>query len=132
MHVDVEYRLTTVSIAVHHQPVTRGGDAFLLGDLLCRQQHLPHETRVFRWHIVKGANMLARHYQDVHWRLGVDVAECDQGRRLQHHVGLDLAGHHLAEEAIWHGSVPHFGTANTSKCSRPVSTCSSSGGGLKA
>lgn len=102
MQVDVKNRLAGTGIAVHHQPVARLRDAFLTSKRAGGKRHLAEQPGIRGREIVEGAYMFARHYKNMHGRLGMDIAEGDQVFGLHHHVGLDGALRHFAEQAIVH------------------------------
>lgn len=100
--MDVEYRLTTALIAIHHQPVAGGGDTLQFCNLARCQNHFVDNSGIGRREIIEGAYVFARHHENMRWRLGIDIAESQQLIGLHDQVWLDFALCHFAEQTINH------------------------------
>src|SRR5712691_2173750 len=102
VQVQVGHRVAGVVAHVEHQPVARLGDAFLGRDPLSRRDHLREEVTVLGPKGGGRLDVVARHYEHVDGRGGLDVAERVGARAGSHLVGRDVAGHDPAEQTVAH------------------------------
>ena len=97
MQMQVKDRLPGVGVGVEDEAITRIGHTFTLRELARETGKLTNH----RWilHGGHGGNVLARNYENMHWRLRIDVAERDTVFRLGNDFGRDLLADDPAEEA---------------------------------
>lgn len=94
----MEDALADTGSGVEHQPVVVV--PLSRCDGRSRRDQLGRGLRVGRCQRSRVGVVIAWHDENVRWRLGVEVAECDRSLRLVHDLARNLAGHDLAEQTV--------------------------------
>jgi hypothetical protein len=100
MHVKVKDRLPAVFVRVDHNAVTGIGESFITGDRSSGMQEVPERFLMFRLRLVERVYMIFWDYQDVGWRLRVQVVEGEADIVLVHLCGRDLTRNYLAKDTV--------------------------------
>ena len=100
--MDVEDRLTRVTVRVEHGPVSLVRIPVLLRNCGCRSLHRTNQRIVVRAKIVECRDVSARDDQCVERRLGIDVPDCDQLVIFVDESARNLSRDDLAEKAVAH------------------------------
>ena len=87
MQVDMEHGLPSLSVAVDQGAVSRFGDAFLLGDLLCRQIEFSDQFGVLRQEVTDGTHRIT---VEGGAQVGLIVYGMDKDVSYGYPGGLDL------------------------------------------
>jgi hypothetical protein len=100
--MDVEHRLARIGVAVEYHSIASSGVAVLVGQRGASPDQLANEPVIVRTKVVQRGNVSARHDEDVHGRLRVDVPESYDPIVLVDDGAGDLPRDDLAEETILH------------------------------
>jgi len=98
----VEDGLPGLRIAVEHRPVAAIRVSILAREGRGTAHHLADELIVVRGQIVEGGDVPARHDEDVHRRLRIDVPERDHPLVGMDDVCRDVPSRDPAEQAVCH------------------------------
>ncbi len=105
MQVKMLDRLLCIRPAVHHQPIPRIGNTFLLGDSRRRPRQPAEQQRIRLRCIREPREVLARNDENMHRRGRLGVPKCHHIVVLVDNRRRNLAAGDLAKEAIVHGPV---------------------------
>lgn len=89
--------LSRIGVCVHHEPISRFGDALTPRQLGSELRHLADELGIL--HRARGWDVLAWNHEDVHGCLGIDVPERHALIGLGDERRWDLLASNSAEEA---------------------------------
>ena len=100
--MEMAHALPSIRPRVDYNAVTALTQAFPLGQFGREPKHPSHKLVVTRIQMAQAGDMFPRYYENVHWRLGVDIAKRQQLIVLVNHGRGDLLRGYLTEDAIAH------------------------------